>query len=498
MDRLGKSMGMGSGGSPASVDRKRYFLGTKKIDSFLGAIAITSSMNNARMYVAGADKATFVHSMYTGELVGTLTGHKDRVLCVAVSMPSEVPCRLPVGKDSATFDAGAAVVGELESPKHGHASSWPSPVEHHRGDHFVVTGGRDEYMCIWDMTSNSLLHSIHAHKGPVWAVAAVLTKDGLGYAISSSNAGSIRVWDAVTGNRIFNLKGQRNKVLSLRLLDPRVYPNILLSGGEDKYVHVWNLTTGEPVRVMSGHEDEVTCLSSGEFPYASFAALYNCSPVSAKRTVAGSTVALSEPEMMDHATASSIVSSTNSVSSSRPSSESLEAGVAENCMNAASRDGTVMLIISGSRDKTIRIWDYLTGVCLQILTGHISALLAVSPAISISASIRCAADVPTLVTASDDGSLFIWNLETGKLLKETKGSANCVKGISSSLVLTAVRSTSPPPGFDRGAAAGGAGGGNKDSLMLVATCGWEKSVQVFDLDEALGEDQPQACKCVLS
>ena len=64
-------------------------------------------------------------------------------------------------------------------------------------------------------------------------------------------------WDAVTGNRIFNLKGQRNKVLSLRLLDPRVCPTILLSGGEDKYVHVWNLTTGEPVRVMSGHEDEV-------------------------------------------------------------------------------------------------------------------------------------------------------------------------------------------------------------------------------------------------
>ena len=62
----------------------------------------------------------------------------------------------------------------------------------------------------------------------------------------------------MTGSRISNVKSQRNKVLSLRLLDPRVYPNILLSGGEDKYVHVWNLTTGEPVRVMSGHEDEVS------------------------------------------------------------------------------------------------------------------------------------------------------------------------------------------------------------------------------------------------
>ena len=65
----------------------------------------------------------------------------------------------------------AAVVGELESPNRGHASWWPSPishlpspVKHHRGDHFVVTGGRDgtgrdECMYIWDMTSSRLLHS---------------------------------------------------------------------------------------------------------------------------------------------------------------------------------------------------------------------------------------------------------------------------------------------------------------------------------------------------
>ncbi len=70
--------------------------------------------------------------------------------------------------------------------------------------------------------------SFHVNKdGAVWAwLAAVLTKDGLGYAISSSNAGSVRGWDAVTGSRISNLKGQRNKVLSLRLVDPRVCPAI--------------------------------------------------------------------------------------------------------------------------------------------------------------------------------------------------------------------------------------------------------------------------------
>ena len=38
-----------------------------------GSITITSSMNSARMYVAGADKSTFVHSISTGELVGMLT-----------------------------------------------------------------------------------------------------------------------------------------------------------------------------------------------------------------------------------------------------------------------------------------------------------------------------------------------------------------------------------------------------------------------------------------
>ena len=84
--------------------------------------------------------------------------------------------------------------------------------------------------------------------------------------------------------------------------------------------------------------------------------------------VAGSAVVPSAASMMDHATSSSAVSSTNSVSSSRPSSESLEAGVAEICVNA-SRDGTVMLIISGTVAETS---VFVFGIISRGLVGRFS------------------------------------------------------------------------------------------------------------------------------
>ena len=84
--------------------------------------------------------------------------------------------------------------------------------------------------------------------------------------------------------------------------------------------------------------------------------------------VAGSTVVPSAASMMDHATSSSAVSSTNSVSSSRPSSECFEAGVAENCVNA-SRDGTVMLIIPGTVAETSL---FVFGIISRGLVGRFS------------------------------------------------------------------------------------------------------------------------------
>ena len=66
---------------------------------------------------------------------------------------------------------------------------------------------------------------------------------------------------------------------------------------------------------------------------------------------------------------------------------------------AYSPDGTK--IISGSRDKTIKIWDANTGECLKTLKGHSDDL----------ESVAYSPDGTKIISGSDDPTIKIWGEE---------------------------------------------------------------------------------------
>ena len=84
-----------------------------------------------------------------------------------------------------------------------------------------------------------------------------------------------------------------------------------------------------------------------------------------------------------------------------------------NCL-VFSPDGQVL--ISGSADKTIKIWNLLTGQEIRTLLGHLGFVnfLAITP------------DGQSLVSASADKIIKIWNLSTGKEIRSLKGHAGFV------------------------------------------------------------------------
>ncbi|MBA2307058.1 hypothetical protein H0W26_02910, partial [Candidatus Dependentiae bacterium] len=76
---------------------------------------------------------------------------------------------------------------------------------------------------------------------------------------------------------------------------------------------------------------------------------------------------------------------------------------------AYSPDGNTVL--TGSWDKTARLWDVTTGKQLHILEGHMKGVnsVAYSP------------DGTTLLTGSEDNTTCVWDVTTGKQLRILKG-----------------------------------------------------------------------------
>ena len=63
------------------------------------------------------------------------------------------------------------------------------------------------------------------------------------------------------------------------------------------------------------------------------------------------------------------------------------------------------LCVSGSDDKTLRVWDLITGECLRTLNGHSGSVNC----IAVTKDGRC-------ISGSWDETLRVWDIHTGKCL----------------------------------------------------------------------------------
>ncbi|KAJ9125733.1 hypothetical protein QFC24_002517 [Naganishia onofrii] len=154
---------------------------------------------------------------------------------------------------------------------------------------------------------------------------------------------------------------------------------IVISGGCDRDVKVWNVTTGQCLHTLHGHTSTIRCM----------------------KTINGRPVA---------------------VSGSRDASLrvwDVERGVlmhtlsghqhSVRCIEVAGNQ-----VASGSYDCTCRIWDLDTGECLQVLRGHYHQIYAV------------AFDGERVATGSLDSTVRIWSAATGECVALLQGHTSLV------------------------------------------------------------------------
>ncbi|PFH35779.1 putative COPI protein [Besnoitia besnoiti] len=155
-----------------------------------------------------------------------------------------------------------------------------------------------------------------------------------------------------------------------------------------------------------------------------------------------------------------------------------------NCIEY-SKSGERPYIVSGSDDCTVRVWDYQTKQCIQVLTGHSRNVCAVT------FTALAGHVLPLLFSAGEDAQLFVWHALTYK--KELSLDLNVERIWSLSLLDSS--GTSASAGAGGGPAAGGpspgaaAGVGGSGGLGgLVLAIGSDSGTLVLKM----GKEQPVA------
>jgi WD40 repeat protein/tRNA A-37 threonylcarbamoyl transferase component Bud32 len=247
----------------------------------------------------------------------------------------------------------------------------------------LASGSREGSVKVWDATTGQVLHTLPGHTDVVHAVAF---SPGGRQLASGGWDGVVKVWDATTGAVLQTLKGHTATVHGVAFSPDG---ERLASGGRGGEVKVWDVRTGQENLALIGHTGTVyrVVFSPDGTRLAS---------ASMDRTVRVWDARIGTEALL-----------------------TLKGHIDQVVGVAFSPDGT--RLASASVDWTVKVWDATAGRETFTLKGHKSGILSVvfSP------------DGTRLASASMDRTVKVWDATTaGEARLTLKGHTNQVRSVS--------------------------------------------------------------------
>ncbi len=302
------------------------------------------------------------------------------------------------------------------------------------GRHFL-SGSRDHTHRLWDVAAGECVRVFTGHSEGVSAVA--LSADGR-QAFSGSESGTVKVWDVATGQCLRTYDGHHYGVTAVAL---DAEGGLGGSASYDKQVKLWPHLRGR----VAG--PSVLSRVHGVERVADAARLYERAVAQARQALesgdlpaaaARLRLARSQPGYARHAQALDAWMDLYLWLPRRTLSAGWEGGTfighrAAVTSLAMNLDGGRAL--SGSKDRTLRLWEVPSGRCLKTLRGHEGTVWAAF----------LSADGRRALSGSADGTVRLWSTSSGRCLRTFTGHEGAVW----SVLLTADGTFALSAGWDR-------------------------------------------------
>jgi WD40 repeat protein len=254
---------------------------------------------------------------------------------------------------------------------------------------FLASGSDDKIIKLWDLATQQ--HRTFAGHGEYsWSrgMNSLDFSPDSKFLVSGSDDKTIKLWDVNLGIEIFTFTGHAERVNAVAFSP---LGKILASGSKDKTVKMWSLETGKEIYSFKGHTDDVLCVA-----FSPDGKLLASSGGGNDKTI--KILQLAENKVKTLTGHSDWFGGITSL--------------------AFSPDGKTL--ISGSQDKTIKLWNLETSQEIKTLSGHSDHIC----------SVAYSPNGQILASASKDKTVKLWSVASGKEISSVKCTDSVIYSIA--------------------------------------------------------------------